>query len=90
MYKQQWQIKIKNKIVYGIPGNPDINRLTISLIHDKQISENYTPPYDTVVAKYLNLAILKNIKTINLSDDEDYPFNEDILKQVIFSLDRYE
>jgi hypothetical protein len=82
--------KNKEQIVYGIPSNSDINRLTLSLIHDKQISENYTPAYDTIVAKYLNLAILKNIKTINLSDDEDYPFNEGILKQVIFSLDRYD
>ena len=80
----------KEQIVYGIPSNSDINRLTLSLIHSKQISENYIPAYDTIVAKYLNLAILKNIKTINLSDDEDYPFNEDILKQVICSLDRYE
>jgi hypothetical protein len=82
--------KNKEQIVYGIPSNSDINRLTLSLIHDQQISENYTPVYDTILTKYLNLAKLKNIKTINLSDDEDHPFNEDILKQVMCSLDRYE
>jgi hypothetical protein len=82
--------KNKGQIVYGIPSNSDINRLTLSLIHDQQISENYTPVYDTILTKYLNLAKLKNIKTINLSDDEDHPFNEDILKQVMCSLDRYE
>jgi hypothetical protein len=78
------------QMVYGIPSNSDINRLTLSLIHDQQIRENYTPAYDTIVTKYLNLAKLKNIKTMNLSDDEHHPFNEDILKQVMCSLDRYE
>jgi hypothetical protein len=82
--------KNKEQIMYGIPTNSDINRLTLSLIHDQQISENYTPAYDTIVTKYLSMAKLKNIKTTNLSDDEDYPFNEDILKQVICSLDRFE
>jgi hypothetical protein len=82
--------KKEEQIVYGIPSNSDINRLTLSLIHDQQISENYTPAYDTIVTKYLSLAKLKNIKTMNLSDDEHHPYNEDILKQVMCSLDRYE
>jgi hypothetical protein len=80
----------EEQIVYGIPSKSDINRLTLSLIHDQQISENYTPAYDTIVTKYLSLAKLKNIKTINLSDDEHHPFNVEILKQVMCLLDRYE
>jgi hypothetical protein len=82
--------KDEEQIVYGIPSKSDINRLTLSLIHDQQISENYTPAYDTIVTKYLSLAKLKNIKTINLSDDEHHPFNVEILKQVMCLLDRYE
>jgi hypothetical protein len=82
--------KDEEQIVYGKPSKSDINRLTLSLIHDQQISENYTPAYDTIVTKYLSLAKLKNIKTINLSDDEHHPFNVEILKQVMCLLDRYE
>jgi hypothetical protein len=58
--------KNEEQMVSAIPSNSDINRLTLSLIHDQQIRENYTPAYDTIVTKYLNLAKLKNIKTMNL------------------------
>jgi Fe-S-cluster formation regulator IscX/YfhJ len=80
----------KEEIVYGVPSNSDINRLIRSLIHHQQISENYVPAYDTIITKYINLAKIKNIKTIDTKDDEHYPCNENVLKQVICSLDRYE
>lgn len=80
----------KEEMMYGAPNNSDINKVVRSLIHEQQISENYIPVYDTIVAKYVTLAKLKNIKTINAKGDEHYPCNEDILKDVISSLDRYE
>ena len=80
----------KEEIVYGVPSNSDINRLIRSLIHHQQISENYVPAYDTIITKYINLAKIKNIKTTDTKDDEHYPCNENVLKQVICSLDRYE
>jgi hypothetical protein len=83
----------KNKegnVVYSVPRNSDINRMVRYLIHHQEISENYVPAYDIIVTKYINLAKLKNIKTIDVRDDEHYPCNENILKHVICALDRYE
>lgn len=80
----------EEEMTYGLPSNSDINKVIRSLIHEQQISENYIPVYDAIVAKYVTLAKLKNIKTINAKRDEHYPFNEDILKDVISSLDSYE
>ena len=83
----------KNKeenVIYSVPRNSDINRMVRYLIHHQEISENYVPAYDIIVTKYINLAKLKNIKTIDARDDEHYPCNENILKHVICALDRYD
>jgi len=80
----------KEQIVYSLPSNSDVNRLVIYLIHDGQIGENYLPDYNTIVAKYVKLANLRNIKTTNLKDDRRYPCNDNILKEVICSTDRLE
>lgn len=83
----------KNKeedVIYSVPRNSDINRMVLYLIHHQEISENYVPAYDIIVTKYINLAKLKNIKTLDARDDEHYPCNENILKHVICALDRYE
>jgi hypothetical protein len=83
----------KNKeenVVYSVPRNSDINRMVRYLIHHQEISENYVPAYDIIVTKYINIAKLKNIKTIDARDDQQYPCNENILKHVIHALDRYE
>ena len=77
-------------MIYSVPRNSDINRMVRYLIHHQEISENYVPAYDIIVTKYINLAKLKNVKIIDAKDDRDYPCNEDILKQVICALDRYE
>jgi hypothetical protein len=80
----------KEQMVYSLPSNSDVNRLVIYLIHDGQIGENYLPDYNTIVAKYVTLANLRNIKTTNLKDDRRYPCNDNILKEVICSTDRLE
>jgi hypothetical protein len=83
----------KNKeenVIYRVPRNSDINRMVRYLIHHQEISENYVPAYDIIVTKYINLAKLKNIKTVDARVDEHYPCNENILKHVICALDRYE
>jgi hypothetical protein len=80
----------KEQMVYSLPSNSDVNRLVIYLIHDGQIGENYLPDYNTIVAKYVKLANLRNIKTTNLKDDRRYPCNDNILKEVICSTDRLE
>jgi hypothetical protein len=80
----------EENVVYSVPRNSDINRMVRYLIHHQDISENYVPAYDTIVTKYINLAKVRNIKTIDASDHERYPCNENILKHVICALDRYE
>jgi hypothetical protein len=80
----------KEQMVYSLPSNSDVNRLVIYLIHDGQIGENYLPDYNTIVAKYVKLANLRNIKTTNLKDDRRYPCNDNILKEVICSTDHLE
>jgi hypothetical protein len=80
----------KEEMAYSLPSNSDINRLVLYLIHDGKIGENYIPDYNTIVSKYTKLANLRNIKTTNLNDDDQYPCNDDILKEVICSTDRFE
>jgi hypothetical protein len=81
----------KEQMVYSLPSNSDVNRLVIYLIHDGQIGENYLQDYNTIVAKYVKLAKLRNIKTTtNIKDDRRYPCNDNILKEVICSTDRLE
>ena len=81
--------KRKDDAVYGMPSTLDINRCVLSLIHAGRISENFTPDYDTIVAKYTKLALLKNIKTTVINDSHNYPCNQDLLKEVISSTDRF-
>jgi hypothetical protein len=80
----------KENVVYSIPCNSDINRMVRYLIHHQEIGENYVPAYDIIVTKYINLAKLRNIKTMDARDHERYPCNENLLKDVICALDRYE
>jgi hypothetical protein len=80
----------EEEMAYSLPSNSDINRLVLYLIHDGKIGENYIPDYNTIVSKYTKLANLRNIKTTNLNDDDQYPCNYDILKEVICSTDRFE
>jgi Fe-S-cluster formation regulator IscX/YfhJ len=78
------------QITYGVPSNTDINRFLLSLIHDGEISENYVPDYEMIVSKYMRLAELKNIKIVHTDNsDQNYPCNEDILEEVIHSIDRF-
>lgn len=79
----------KEQITYSLPSNSDVNRLVIFLIHSGQLDENYIPDYDTIAAKYLKLAKLKNIKTTTLKGNVQYACNEDILKEVICSTERF-